>query len=534
MYTSLAWVPRGVAQAKLDQPLAQNAPPEELEHMDDDPENRDSSGRDAAMDEDGISEEGGEENPLDIADVLANDLNSLTFYKSNKDDPLIGNTESGNGIYDPVELDELKIRPTDALLVAAKSGDEASHLEYHLLDDNPDDSDDDTTEYHPNTYVHHDMVLPAIPLCAAFSTMETDSGKHNLVAVGMFTPGIDIWDVDSVNALMPVQTLGGFDLEAGSKASRATGKKKKSSKKPRLPLKEDSHEEAILSLSWNKVQSEYLASGSADNTVKVWDVESAHCACTLSHHTDKVQSVAFHPSEESVLLTGSFDRSVHIVDVREQKSVGSWTVDADVESCHWLPTGNNENKVLVATELGTLFLFDKRVLPTNSTTASEPIVKWSAHTGAASALTVSPDIPGTFISGGIDKRVKMWSMTEAKAGSSKTVPKLLLDIPSKVGSVFSAALCPASSAAQPSAPEGNKFSPFVLAYGGQTGNVEVVDLGVDSKSLRAHYQDRISEASFIAMENRAARGSQAPRVLLKKSPQRGEGEDSDDCERPLQ
>lgn len=497
MYTSLTWVPRGVACAKLEQ--APPAAPME-----------DESNVDVATENEGDQE-------LDMADVLANDLDSLSFYKSNKDDPLLAHTEAKHSVYDDDELDEMRIRPTDALLVAAKSGEEASQLEFHLLDDNPEDSDDDEPEeYHPNTYVHHDMLLPAIPLCAAYSTVQMDAAKHNLVAVAMFTPGIDVWDVDAVNAMTPVQTLGGFDLEAGLKtrAAGAAKKKRSSSKKPRLPLKDGSHTEAVLSLSWNQVQREYLASASADHTVKVWDVESAHCACTMSHHNDKVQSVAFHPQQESTLLTGSFDKTVHVLDVRSQQSTGSWQVDSDVESCHWLPCGPGTHKVLVATELGTLYLFD----PRNLSDTAQPIAKWPAHNGPTSALNVSPDIPGMFVSGGIDKRVKMWSLDGAAP-----LPKLLIDIPSKVGAVFSAALCPASTAAG----SAGMLSPFVLAYGGQTGNVEVVDLGVDHKTLRCHYKTRIGGAAFGAMEKRAARGSNAPRVLEKLG--HAEGEECEDC-----
>lgn len=36
---------------------------------------------------------------------------------------------------------------------------------------------------------------------------------------------------------------------------------------------ENSHTDAVMSLSLNPFQSEYLASGSADTTVKIWDID---------------------------------------------------------------------------------------------------------------------------------------------------------------------------------------------------------------------------------------------------------------------
>lgn len=522
MYTSLTWVPRGKAEAKLDlpateppphengadnpQPMDADTPADEAMETPNETMNGDDADGDVKPDASlFMDDDDDDKSEVDIDEVLANDLDNLRFYKSNKDDPLLKDGERDDG-FDEEELDELRIRPTDALLIATKSGEEASHLEYHLFDDNPDDSDDEATEeYVPNSYVHHDMVLPTIPLCCAYTSLSTEENPdafHNLVAVGMFTPGIDIWDVDDVHALTPINSMGGYNVVKKKKTPGGAGKKRKSNKKPRLQLKEDSHEDAVLSLSWNHVQKEYLASGSADHTVKIWDIESSHCACTLRHHGDKVQSVKFHPTNESLLVTGGFDKAVHVVDLREQKSTGSWSVDADVESVHWFGAGNNS--VLVATEAGTMYEFDRRTV--SSSEPAEPVVKWAAHTGAVSACTVSADIPGLLVTGSVDKRVKVWNVESANA-------KLLLDLPSKVGAVFSAAFCPTPSS------EGNKnssASPFVLAYGGQKADVEIVDLGIENKEFRNHYQQHVSGQAFKALERRAARVSNCSLKKLRQ------------------
>ena len=40
-----------------------------------------------------------------------------------------------------------------------------------------------------------------------------------------------------------------------------------------------------------------LASGSADATVKLWDVTTGQCSSTYTHHSDKVASLEWHPVE---------------------------------------------------------------------------------------------------------------------------------------------------------------------------------------------------------------------------------------------
>lgn len=91
-----------------------------------------------------------------------------------------------------------------------------------------------------------------------------------MVIVGTFLPQIEVWDLNREDT-EPVFTLGGIDESEGKK------KKKKMvnqfSKDKSKEILSDTHTDAVMTLSLNPHQMEYLASGSADTTVRIWDLE---------------------------------------------------------------------------------------------------------------------------------------------------------------------------------------------------------------------------------------------------------------------
>eukprot|EP00177_Eucheuma_denticulatum_P001508 GFKZ01002706.1.p1 GENE.GFKZ01002706.1~~GFKZ01002706.1.p1 ORF type:complete len:519 (-),score=73.29 GFKZ01002706.1:388-1944(-) len=513
MFAALSWVPRGAAKAKL---------PERVDDTDD-MELADPTLDVADSKPTTNSDSDGE--AVDIGEVLANDLNALTFHKRNEKDPNLAADPNANNLFDEDEMDDLVIRPTDALIVAAKSSDDVSTLEVHLFDDDPDASDNEDGPYEPHTYVHHDIVLPILPLCTAYTRLNYGRELLNLVAVGMFTPGIDIWDVDRVNHLEPVISLGGYEKRekltgsTGAAAAARNRNKGRRKKKPKLRLKEDSHRDAVMCLSWNNVQKEYLASGSADTTVKVWDVESAHCACTLQVHTGKVQSVAFHPTSAERLATGSFDRTVTVLDVRAPGEKLSWATEADVEQCQW-GQGPSSELVFVTTEDGYMTVFDARK-PVKGDLARY-VSRWKVHEGAATSFSISQQIPGLMISGGVDKVVKVWDVSSVSDGRAA---ELIYERPSQAGSLFTLSLCPIPDT-------DSNASPFVVAFAGAQGTLRVCDLGVESGDVRNRFLQHSSSASSTAILRRAARqkiekNSRAPSMASEDSDE-GSGSDEEE------
>src|SRR5262249_20342696 len=84
----------------------------------------------------------------------------------------------------------------------------------------------------------------------------------------------------------------------------------------------DGHADSVLAVAFSPDGSR-IASGSADNTVKVWDRHSQREVFTLSGHVAAVTAVAFTPSGRQ-LASGSADGRVCVWDVVRGEKVLTW------------------------------------------------------------------------------------------------------------------------------------------------------------------------------------------------------------------
>ncbi len=64
--------------------------------------------------------------------------------------------------------------------------------------------------------------------------------------------------------------------------------------------------------------SDYLASGSRDRTVKLWNIKTLSCIATFAHHKNWVRSVTLHPSG-SYIITSSDDRTIRVMEISSQR-----------------------------------------------------------------------------------------------------------------------------------------------------------------------------------------------------------------------
>ncbi|CAH1270664.1 PWP1 [Branchiostoma lanceolatum] len=430
--TCLAWVPRGVAKAVPDKiqvdkeelqrliketsKSLKELEEEEKEEGDVEMEGGAVGGEDA---EDDLAEFDLDNYDDDPAGSLIGNLASLTVYASNEDDPYI--TVKDDEELEEEEREAFTIKPTDNLVIVGRAEEDCSILEVYIY-----------SEEEKVQYVHHDLILPAFPL--ALEWMNFDPGEDkpgNLVAVGSVTPGIDIWDLDVVDSLEPVVTL-------GSHKKKPSKKKKKASAAPRV-----GHTEAVLDLSWNRLVRNILASASADHTVALWDLSQGKPVTTLTQHKDKVQTLEWHPFEAQSLLSGGFDKHAVLYDCRSPGDTHkSWVLNGEVERVMW--NHFSPFHFLASTDNGFVFNVDIRT--------DKPVFTLSAHPQSVTGLSLSSAVPGCLVTTSSDKTLKVWDIQDNK-------PALMLQKEMKMGGLTCARSCP--------------DSPFLFAMGGEKDSLRV-------------------------------------------------------------
>ena len=145
-----------------------------------------------------------------------------------------------------------------------------------------------------------------------------------------------------------------------------------------------------------------IASGSDDNTVKIWDRISGEHKITLNGHTDGVTSVAFSP-DGNTLASGSWDNTVRMWDATtgEQKTTLNGHTDR-ITSVAFSPDGNT---LASGSWDNTVHIWDA--------TTGEQKTTLNGHTDRISAVAFSPD-GDTFATGSDDQTIRLWKTIDLK------------------------------------------------------------------------------------------------------------------------
>ncbi len=145
-----------------------------------------------------------------------------------------------------------------------------------------------------------------------------------------------------------------------------------------------------------------IASGSGDNTIKLWDVASGTELMTLKGHSEEIQSVAFSP-EGKTIASGGLDKTIKLWDAVSGKELKSLTGHSDmVYSVAFSPDG----KTIASGSLDhTIKIWDAA--------SGKELKSLKGHWDPVRSVAFSPE-GKTIASGSVDKTIKLWDVVSGK------------------------------------------------------------------------------------------------------------------------
>ncbi|MGI0485086.1 NB-ARC domain-containing protein [Pantanalinema rosaneae CENA516] len=157
------------------------------------------------------------------------------------------------------------------------------------------------------------------------------------------------------------------------------------------------HRDRVLAVDLSP-NSQVLASGSADRTIKLWNPHTGQCLNTLQGHRSWVWTVRFSPDSQ-LLASGSYDHTIKL-----------WQVNSG--AC-WQTLEGHPSSVL-----GVTFSHDGSRLVSGGydqmiklwqVETGQCLHTWQAHSNRVWAVAISPD-DRLLATGGDDQTIKIWNL----------------------------------------------------------------------------------------------------------------------------
>ncbi|RZR87752.1 hypothetical protein BHM03_00015215 [Ensete ventricosum] len=163
------------------------------------------------------------------------------------------------------------------------------------------------------------------------------------------------------------------------------------------------HRDEVRSVDWNPSVNNFL-SASNDAEIKLWIPGRDNSYHTFEGHTEKVNAVAWNPSQPHVFVSASYDRTVGLWDVRDNRSITRIFDNHPfgVVSCNW----NKQHEFLIATASGrSINVWDIR-------RTRVPMFDFISHDRNVCRVCFSPHKCQTLLSCSLDHTVRTWDIQE--------------------------------------------------------------------------------------------------------------------------
>ncbi|MFM6091959.1 MAG: eIF2A-related protein [Dolichospermum sp.] len=157
------------------------------------------------------------------------------------------------------------------------------------------------------------------------------------------------------------------------------------------------HSSSVCSVAYSP-DGQTLASGSGDKTIKIWDVKTGNLLQTFTGHSSWVYSVAYSPDGQT-LASGSYDKTIKLWDVKTGNLLQ--TLSGHSESV-WSVAYSPDGQTLASgSKDGTIKLWDVKT--------GNLLQTLTGHSESVWSVAYSPD-GQTLASGGGDNTIKIWQL----------------------------------------------------------------------------------------------------------------------------
>ncbi len=240
----------------------------------------------------------------------------------------------------------------------------------------------------------------------------------------------------------------------------------------------EGHARAVSSVSFSPGL-KYIATGSQDNTVKIWDAKNCAYIRTLRKHTDDVTCVLFSPNEKFV-VSGSRDRTIRMHDAF--RGTFFWTLTGHTDAISNIVYSHNGDYMMSCSEDKTIRIWD-----TGYRVCTKILNQYDS---CYNSVAVSP--AGDIIASGTDEGIiRLWDFETGKCINS---------IESGSASVLSISFSPGGG---------------YLASGHPEGSVKIWDIktGTVTRELREH-RNEVNSVEYSPCGRLIASGSQDRQVRI--------------------
>ena len=164
------------------------------------------------------------------------------------------------------------------------------------------------------------------------------------------------------------------------------------------------HKNTVFSVAFSP-DGNTLASGSLDDTIKIWNARTGAFIQTLRGHTSYITSVAFSP-DGNTLASGSYDTTIKIWNAKTGAYIRTLSGHThNVESVAFSPNGNT----IVSGSGGVFVQADVMATPfVYGTQRQAHIYERSVDTQLMSTAWHSVQMEQGIVSGSIDETIKIW------------------------------------------------------------------------------------------------------------------------------